>query len=132
MISYVNRHKKRYDFELQEDGNILWTGNFEYCRYGFPNDYSDAYMRYSDDVDTDERLTLGEFKNAVHEHGTDINRRYSMLVLSDLSKIDMVDPSGGPYLSSGYNMGLFSEKFKGMIISHFEMTHDGYKIIIKQ
>lgn len=131
MISYVNRHKKKFDFELQEDGNILWSGSFEYCRYGSPNDYSDAYDMYSDDVDTDERLTLGEFKNAVHIHRSDINKKYAVHVRSDMSKIDMVDPPGGPYLFEGYNMGMFSPKFEGMIISHFEKTHNGYKIIIK-
>ena len=131
MISYVNRHKKKFDFELQEDGSILWSGSFEYCRYGFPNDYSDAYDMYSDDVDTDERLTLGEFKNAVHIHRSDINKKYAVHVRSDMSKIDMVDPPGGPYLFEGYNMGMFSPKFEGMIISHFEKTHNGYKIIIK-
>ena len=44
----------------------------------------------------------------------------------------MIDPSGGPYLHSGHDMGVFDESFKGMIIQEFKSTPEGYLIIIKK
>jgi hypothetical protein len=43
----------------------------------------------------------------------------------------MVDPSGGPYIGSGDNMGSYGEEFKGMIVERFERIDTGYKIIVK-
>ncbi len=44
----------------------------------------------------------------------------------------MVDPSGGPYMHSGYDMGMFDESFKGMIVKEFKSVPEGYLIIIEK
>jgi hypothetical protein len=83
-------------------------------------------------------MTMGEFKKAVHEYdpetfkSTPLAKKYQGLVYSDTTKIDMIDPSGGPYMHSGHNMGMFDESFKGMIVDYFKSTPEGYLIIIKK
>jgi len=58
--------------------------------------------------------------------------RYSYL--NDLvgNQLTMIDPSGGPYLTIGSNMGLFDESFKGLFIKGFSKTPEGYLIITKE
>jgi len=46
----------------------------------------------------------------------------------DPNVIVMVDPSGGPYLSVGQDMGLFDPEWRGMKISGFEVVKIGYLI----
>lgn len=102
-IKYTNRYNEVYTFTKTEDGNILWEGDFEWCRYG-------SYVSMSV-----------------------ISQMYAPLVYSDKTKINMVDPSGGPYLHAGQDMGVFNEFFKGMKIEKFEKTDNNnvWKIIIK-
>jgi hypothetical protein len=81
---------------------------------------------------------MGEFKKAVHEYdpetfkSTPLNKQYAKLVYSDQSRIDMIDPSGGPYMHSSYDMGMFDESFKGMIIKEFKSVPEGYLIVIEK
>lgn len=138
-VEYKNRYGDVHTFTKTEDGNILWEGNFEYSRRGCPNVYTEAYAHYVlDGGDMD----LETFKNEVHEAVYDENRnyvgmsetsqKYGKLVYSDTSIIDMVDPSGGPYLSGGFDMEYISEEFEGMVVEKFERVETGYKIIIKK
>ena len=138
-VEYKNRYGDVHTFTKTEDGNILWEGNFEYCRSGCPNVYTEAYNQYVlDGGDMD----LEQFEKEVHEAVYDENRnyvgmsetnqKYSKLVYSDLNTIDMLDTSGGPYISSEMDMGRFAEEFEGMIVDRFERVETGYKIIIKK
>ena len=34
MVGYINRYGDKYTFTKQEDGNVLWEGDFEYIRAG--------------------------------------------------------------------------------------------------
>jgi hypothetical protein len=137
-IEYTNRYNDVFTFSKTEDGNILFEGEFKWMRCGWPNVYDNAYDAYCTDVDTDERMTMGEFKKAVHEYdpetfkATPLAKQYSKLVYSDQSRIDMIDASGGPYLHSGYDMGMFDESFKGMIVEEFKPVNGNYLLIIKQ
>ena len=141
-VSYKNRYNDVFTFSKTNDGNILFEGEFKWMRYGWPNVYTEAYEAYCVDVDTDERMTMGEFKKEVHESVydsegkyvsmSDTSVKYAKLVYSDKSKIDMIDASGGPYLHSGYDMGMFDESFKGMIIDCFKPVPEGYLIMIKK
>ena len=137
-IKYTNRYKDVFTFSKTEDGNILLEGEFKWMRYSYPNVYDDAYQAYYLETDSDERMTMGEFKKAVHEYdketfeATPLNKKYAKLVYSDRNKIDMIDPSGGPYMHAGYDMGMFSESFKGMIIEEFKPVDGNYLIIIKK
>lgn len=135
---YKNRYGDVFTFTETEDGNVLWEGNFEFHRFSYPNVYMDAYQAYlNDEPHHDHLLSLSEFKKAVHEYdketyeSTELNRKYSPLVYSDRETIDMVDPSGGPYLSEGYDLGHLGSELKGKVIHSFKNVENGYLIKIK-
>ena len=130
MKQYKNRYGDVFTFTKDENHDILWEGNFEWCRFGMPNDYTEAYKTYCEDMGN--LLTMEEFKTAVHKYD-DIKQEYILgdkyvrLVASLKDEIDMVDPSGGPYISRG--MPLDSFGFKDYIVKDFERIDTGYKII---
>ena len=131
----LNRYGDEFKFTLLEDGNIQWEGNFEYCRFGFPNIYTEAYKKYLEEecpIPHDHCLSLEQFKVEVHRQiydkddnwvgPCDIAKKYQEMVVSDRDTIDMVDPSGGPYLSEGMKM-------LGKTIKEFKSNDKGYLII---
>lgn len=132
-VKYINRYNEESIFSLLPDGNIIWSGSFEWCRFGWPNVYDDAYTQYQKDGGIED---IGRFKELVHEWDTQTNtytelaQKYMPLIYSDKTKIDMVDPSGGPYLTKGTDMGMFDKKFSGKLISHFIRKPEGYEIVI--
>ena len=129
--THTNRYGDEFVFTLLEDGNIQWSGKFEYSRIGFPNDYLPAYKTY---LTNDGSMGLKEFKGEVHssvydENGEyvgpcDIARVYGKLVKSKRDVINMVDPSGGPYLTEGMEL-------IGKTIKEFKSNKEGYLIITK-
>ena len=129
----TNRYGDKFTFTPQEDGTILWEGNFEYIRVGFPNDYTDAYQAYTTN---DGVMELNEFKEEVHRQiydennkwvgPCDIGRVYGPMVKSK-DEINMVDPSGGPYLTEGMVIKELSNKE----IYRFESIKEGWKIYLK-
>ena len=133
-IRFKNRYKDIYTFTKVGD-DILWEGDFKWIRCGWPNVYEEAYEAYC--IDTSEPISLEEFKREVHHYDADtfesgkIAKKYAPLVYSDKTKIDMVDPSGGPYLHSGMDLEYISPKLKGMIIDSFVSNKEGYLIKIK-
>ena len=132
MIQYKNRYNDIFNFELQEDGNILWTGNFEYCRFGMPNDYTKAYNKF---VADGGKSSFNEFKEEVHKYDDENHKyvydKYVVMVESLKDKIDMADPSGGCYIASGMDIGFLDKSFKGMIVKEFEEVENGFLIIIR-
>jgi hypothetical protein len=135
---FINRYGDRFRFELDSDGNILWKGDFKHCRFGWPNDYTEAYNKYvTEDCDSSSMMTMGEFKTAVHEYKdgefTDLAKKYMGYVKSNMSVIDMLDPSGGPYLAAGRDMGYIDDSFEGMKVKEFQLVDDNtWKIIIEK
>ncbi len=135
---YTNRYGDKFIFTPTEDGNVLWEGKFEWCRFGYPNDYTNAYQAY---ITNGGLMNLKEFIEEVHRsiYGTngeyispsDISQIYGSLVESKKDIINMVDPSGGPYLAEGMPSTLAHPEIKEKFISHFERTENGYKIILK-
>ena len=129
----TNRYGDKFTFTPQEDGTILWEGNFEYIRVGFPNDYTDAYQAYTTNGGV---MGLNEFKEEVHRQiygendrwvgPCDIARVYGPMVKSK-DEINMVDPSGGPYLTEGMVIKELSNKE----IYRFESIKEGWKIYLK-
>ncbi len=93
MVEYKNRYGDVYTFTKQEDGNVLWEGNFEHVRVGFPNVYKIAY-------------------------------NYDI--------IDVVDPSGGPYIKAGQMLShiIYDTDFN-VIVESFERVDTGYLIKTK-
>jgi len=137
-ISYTNRYNDVFTFTKLENGDVLWEGNFKWCRFAWPNVYDRAYEVYCADVDTDDRMTMGEFKNAVHEYDnekseyTPLAKQYQKLVYSDTKKISMVDPSGGPYIATGQMLShIIGGDEMNVIVESFEPVETGYLIKTK-
>ena len=83
--TYKNRYGDVFTFTPDEDGNILWEGEFKRCRTGFKENPYDVIM---------------------------------------------VDPSGGPYIDLGTDMGRFSKDWEGKIVTGFVPIITGYKLTI--
>ena len=133
MREYKNRYGDKFTFTKDENHDILWEGNFEYCRYGMPNDYTDAYNAYLNDH-ADSDVSLAKFKLLVHEYKdedyTSLAKLYLPLVKSLEDEIDMVDPSGGPYISRGMSLKFLG--FEDCIVQDFKEIETGYKIITEK
>jgi len=121
----TNRYGDSFVFTLLEDGNIQWSGDFQFIRIGYPNEYTQAffeYVRY-----TGREINLEQFKELVHAYDEEkkeyvVDRKYRELVTSRTGVINMVDPSGGPYLTEGM-------KIMGKTIKEFKPNKEGYLII---
>jgi len=130
-MEYTNRYGDVYTFTKQENGDVLWEGEFKHCRFGWPNVYKDAYQQYRKDGGY---MHIDEFKEAVHEYDyekseyTPLAKQYGPLVYSDTKSICMVDPSGGPYISAGFSMDHISEDFEDRIVKSFVPVETGYLI----
>ena len=139
-MEYKNRYGDIYTFTPQEDGSILWEGDFKYCRYGWPNVYKEAYQAYCKDVGSkgERPMYIDSFKEAVHESVYDENdnyvgpgpiaKKYQSLVYSDKDTINMVDPSGGPYITLHQNLSWLGEEFKDLCVSTITPIETGYRI----
>lgn len=139
----TNRYRNEHSFTPQKDGTILWEGDFEWSRFGTPNDYTKAYKKYLEY--SREPMSLEDFKIEIHKQYFDqetkenkwsfISQEFQRYITSDTSRINMVDPSGGPYLCEDMPVETISKtiykKLKGMVISHFKPTPEGYKVYLK-
>ena len=133
--SYKNRYGDTFTFTRDENHDILWEGDFKYCRFGMPNDYTRAYEAYLKDNEGKQSLmTLTQFKSAVHHYDDETFAydypKYIQMVDCLRDEIDMVDPSGGPYITRGMSLGSFG--FKDSMVEDFEKIDTGYKIITKK
>ena len=130
--TYKNRYGDEYTFTRDENHDILWEGDFKWCRFGMPNDYTRAYEAYCNDVETP--MPLEEFKKAVHHYNDETHTydypEYNRMVDSLKDEIEMVDPSGGPYISRGMPMDSFG--FKKYVVKDFKRIDTGYKIITEK
>ena len=131
--TYKNRYNDTFTFTRDENHDILWEGEFKYCRFGMPNDYTRAYEAYCKDIG--DLLTMEEFKKAVHVYDDVrkeylLGRKYVEMVDSLKNEIEMIDPSGGPYISRG--MPLDSFGFTKYVVKDFKRIDTGYKIITEK
>ena len=132
-VKYNNRYGDTYTFTLDSDGNVLWEGPFNWCRFGMPNDYSAAYAKYlEDNAHIKEPMSLEQFKKVVHTYDDETSKyvydEYVRLVTSIKDQIDMIEPSGGPYISVGMPMRYVDVDDKKII--GFEQIEGGYKILL--
>ena len=68
--NYINRYRDHIIFEQEGDTIVMSGYNPEYCRYGFPNIYTEAYEAYCDvvyEVPDGQPMSLDKFKEVVHE-----------------------------------------------------------------
>tara|TARA_R110000868_G_scaffold28149_8_gene105918 strand:+ start:3524 stop:3994 length:471 start_codon:yes stop_codon:yes gene_type:complete len=125
MVEYINRYNDKFTFTKQEDGSVLWEGNFQYTRVGYPNVYKIAYQQYCKDggelhiEDFIEEVHRTEYPEAGGYVKSEINEAYATMVFSDTKNINMVDPSGGPYITAHSNLGYYGKELKGLLVSNF-------------
>ena len=127
--TYNNRYGDNIVFTEVNKTTVEMTGyNSEWIRYGYPNDYSEAYEMYKlrcnnleevdynylvDDPENNctRIMTYPEFVHCMEEkiHAKDEHPFKALwkFVVSDMNHIDMVDPSGGPYITVGMNVGRY-------------------------
>jgi hypothetical protein len=122
---YTNRHNDIFIFTPTKEGNILWEGKFEYARCGYENDYSLSYQTY---LNGGGEMSLKEFKEKVHEYDYEtkswkMGEKLNKLITSDTSKLNMVDPSGGPYICVGM-------EWMGKIVSEIQLKENSYLLIM--
>lgn len=131
MRQYKNRYGDVFTFTEDDHQDILWEGDFKYCRFGMPNDYSMAYAEY---LREGGDMELEEFKTEVHKYDDKtcqyIYDKYNSMVVSLTNEIEMVDPSGGPYISRGMSLDSFG--FKDYVVKDFKRIDTGYKIITEK
>lgn len=129
---YTNRYGDVFTFTEDDSHDILWEGNFQYCRIGMPNDYTKAYNQYLKDNEHNQSLiTFEQFQSVVHDYDdethTYVYDKYVRMIESLNNEIEMVDPSGGCYISRGMSLDFIG--YKNYIVQDFEKIETGYKII---
>ena len=112
VTTYHNRYGDEIKFERVDDNTVEMTG-YTYYRAGWSNDYSKAYEAYVNE--NSNTIPLEELQKRVHDYPTEENptpnplKQYQGLIFS-LEEYDMVDPSGGPYLSLGMNLSRYGHE----------------------
>jgi hypothetical protein len=126
---YHNRYKDKITFD-HKGRTVTMSGYNSYFRYGFPNVYDKAYEKYVESAHVDAKLesnqilTQEEFEKVLFvtkdEDAYESNALYKLFgkyIYSDKDTIDMVDPSGGPYLTIGTNLKeFFGRDYEDLII----------------
>ena len=149
--TYNNRYGDTIVFQEASSDEVHMTGH-AYMRIGWDNIYTKAYDAYMADVakldepdfdllieDPSQNITrhctFEEFKKWIHGYYPDrINplSRYQKLVETDYATINMVDPSGGPYLKVGYDLSAYFGDRKKRIIESIQNQQDKVIFKIKQ
>jgi len=142
-VTYKNRYRDEITFEHK--GNTVEMLGGQYFRYGWPNVYDRAYEKYVESALIDaglegsQILTQEEFEKVLFvtkdEDKYESNALYRLFgryIYSDTDTIDMVDPSGGPYISLGDNLKMFFEKdYRDLIITEIKLDKDKVTFTIK-
>ena len=147
--TYTNRYRDAIEFERTDDNTVVMTGG-QYFRYGFPNRYDKAYEAYTEMVKKLEEpdydllvedieanalrsYTETEFEEVMQENLYDYEDKKANPMLKDLWKyvysdkdtIDMVDPSGGPYIKSGYDLKEMVDFPESFVIRSIKLGDNG-------
>jgi hypothetical protein len=132
---YYNRYKDKITFD-HKGKTVTMSGYSPYFRYSWPNKYDVAYDKYLESAVVDAKLlgtqmlTQEEFEKALYiDKGDDSNwhkntlyQLFGKYIYSDKDTIDMVDPSGGPYLTVGTNLkSFFGKDYENLIIESIEI-----------
>lgn len=132
-VKYTNRYGDQFTFLLNEDGDLIMEGNFEHFRFGYSNIYGVAYREYIKDTNSD--ISLDEFKKLVHRYNDETGTweletdKYRKLVVTS-DEYNMIDPSGGPYITLGMEAKLFHPDTEGKIIGKIIMLEKGVKLVL--
>lgn len=142
---YHNRYKDKITFD-HKGKTVTMTGYSPFFRYGFPNVYDKAYEKYVESARKDAGLDWSwilsqeEFEKALYidkeeDYGWHNNALYKLFgkyIYSDKDTIDMVDPSGGPYLTIGTNLKeFFGKNYEDLIIESIKIGKNNIKFKVK-
>jgi len=132
IVKYTNRYGDEFEFKELNNGNIQWSGDFEYSRFGMPNDYSLAWEVFQEDYGG---MSYEDFKKNVHAYD-EVKEEYVFkdllpLITSKTDIINMVDPSGGPYISEGMGLGILNKEWSDKTVVEFISNEDGYEIVVE-
>lgn len=131
-VIYKNRYGDKIVFTQINSNTIEMIGG-EYIRHSYSNDYDKAYEAFHNDFPKTEMLSKEQFIDELFKYDNKINNyknpewdKYRHLVKST-DQIDMIDPSGGPYLTIGTDMSKFGLEGK---IKGFKVVNNKYFINI--
>jgi hypothetical protein len=141
---YHNRYKDKITFDHKRKA-VTMSGYSPYFRYGFPNVYDKAYEKYVESAREDAKLdwtwilTREQFEKVLYvtkdEDSFESNALYKLFgkyIYSDTETIDMVDPSGGPYLTVGMNLKeFFGREYEDLIIRSIKIGKNKITFKIK-
>ena len=141
---YYNRYKDKITFD-HKGKTVTMSGYSPYFRYSWPNVYDTAYEKYVESAVVDAKLegtqilTQEEFVEALHARKDENEYGYNALyklfgkyIYSNKDVIEMVDPSGGPYLSVGTNLKeFFGREYEDLIIESIKIGKKNIKFKVK-
>lgn len=137
---YKNRYGDIITFVETDENTVEMSGyNPQWIRGSWANDYSDAYGLYLNQCNTLEEpdydyliedndenrlrpMTYQEFANTIHSN--EKYQHYLSLIKSDKTRYEMVDPSGGPYISVGSDLNEFFGDDKKRIVEDIQFKQD--------
>lgn len=98
--TYKNRYSEEIKFKHLDDKTIEMSNYYKNFRVGYKNDYDEAYNTYLNST----KLSKEEFIKKIHAYGVDhfIDTYGSLVKTTKI--VNMVDPSGGPYIELGSNL----------------------------
>jgi len=89
--------------------------------------------RYGDEF---TGLSFEEFKEEVHKYDDENNKfvydDIVPLITSKSDEINMVDPSGGPFIAKGMRSSLIHEDVQGKFVKEFIQKDDGWVIVLEE
>lgn len=133
---YKNRYGDIITFVETGENTVEMSGyNPQWIRGSWANDYSDAYNLYMnqcnalvepdydyliEDVNenTVRPMTYQEFATIIYSDKK--YHHYLKLVKSDKNRYEMIDPSGGPYISVGSDLSEFFGDDKKRIVEEIQ------------
>jgi hypothetical protein len=143
--TYHNRYRDKITFD-HKGKTVTMSGYSPYYRYSWPNVYDTAYEKYVESAVVDAELqdsqimTQEEFEKALYIdkednynwHNNALYKLFGKYIYSDKDTIEMVDPSGGPYLSLGTNLGTFFGKdYEDLIVESIKLGKKNIKFKVK-
>lgn len=105
MVTYENRYGDKYIFILKDFETIEVKGDFSMYRLSPLLDYADEYNKSIFDLDLYKFIdTKGIGKPTEYQY--------------------MIDPTGGPYLVIGMDLGSILPQFKNLIITKIKVIDE--------
>lgn len=145
VISYENRYGDKILFTELPKNKVKMSGYSQWYRYGWCNDYTEAYQVYTSQCNTltepdylylvedinENKLRQRTYPEFVYEvENNEMFSSYLRLAKTDISRISMFDPSGGPYIHLGTNVGRYFDDGIDRIVEEIILLEDSVELIV--